>query len=70
MTWLTSYYIYVLIVVAPGGLESHLNVYSTPEACEAAREKVVERLSPRDLTRVDGPLRVECRQRVRTTYAG
>ena len=58
MNWLTSYYIYVLIVSAPGGLESQLGVYSSLEACEAAREtyEVVQ------------PLQAECRQRVRATY--
>ena len=58
MQWLTSYYIYVLIVITPGGLESQLGVYSDLQACEAAREtyEVVQ------------PLKAECRQRVRATY--
>jgi hypothetical protein len=68
MTWLSSYYIYVLIVTAPGGLESQLGVYSTPEACEAARDLTSEKLSPRGAYEVQQPLKVECRQRVRTTY--
>jgi len=64
MTWLSSYYIYVLIVTAPGGLESQLGVYSTPEACEAARETYTQtQLTARDLG-----LRAECRQRVRAQY--
>ena len=58
MTWLSSYYIYVLLVVAPGGLESQLGVYGSPEACEAARGAY----------EVQQPLRAECRQRVRATY--
>jgi hypothetical protein len=37
MNWLASYYIYVLIVVAPGGLDSQLGVYDSLQACEAAR---------------------------------
>jgi hypothetical protein len=58
MNWLSSYYIYVLVVITPGGLESQLAIYTTPEACEAAREtyEVVQ------------PLRAECRQRVRAQY--
>lgn len=68
MTWLTSYYIWVLIVAAPGGLESQLGVYTTAEACEAAREKVVTRLSPRGAYMVQQPLQTECRQRVRAQY--
>jgi hypothetical protein len=59
MTWLASYYIYVLTVVAPGGLTSQLGVYATPEACEAARRTY----------EVEQPLRAECRQRIRTEYA-
>lgn len=58
MTWLSTYYIYVLIVVAPGGLTSQLGVYPSPEACEAARETY----------EVIQPLRAECRERVRTEY--
>jgi hypothetical protein len=58
MNWLSTYYIYVLVVVAPGGLESQLGVYPTPEACEAARETYA----------VVQPLKAECRQRVRATY--
>ena len=58
MTWLSTYYIYVLIVVAPGGLTSQLGVYPSPEACEAAREAYM----------VQQPLQAICRQRVRATY--
>ena len=58
MNWLASYYIYVLIVAAPGGLESQLGVYSDLQACEAARGAY----------EVQQPLRAECRQRVRATY--
>jgi hypothetical protein len=58
MTWLMSYYIYVLTVTAPGGLTSQLGVYSTPQACEAARAAY----------EVQQPLRAECRERVRTEY--
>jgi hypothetical protein len=58
MQWLSTYYIYVLTVTAPGGLTSQLGVYPTAEACEAARETY----------RVQPPLKAECRQRVRATY--
>ena len=58
MTWLATYYIYVLTVTASGGFTSQLGVYSTPEACEAAREAYM----------VQQPLQAICRQRVRATY--
>ena len=64
MTWLASYYIYVLTVVAPGGLTSQLAVYTTPEACEAARDLYAHEQQPNDLA-----LRAECRERIRTEYA-
>jgi hypothetical protein len=60
MTWLSTYYIYVLIVVTPGGLESQLGVYPTPEACEAAREMYT--------VKIQQPLQAECRERVRAVY--
>ena len=64
MTWLTTYYIYVLTVTASGGFTSQLGVYSTPQACEAAREVYSKRLA-------EGlGLSAECRQRVRTQYPG
>lgn len=58
MQWLATYYIYVLTVVAPGGLTSQLGVYPSLEACEAARETY----------EVIQPLRAECRKRVRSEY--
>jgi hypothetical protein len=69
MQWLMTYYIWVLTVVAPGGLETQLGVHATPEACEAAREKYTQqqelglRAGQEDLG-----LRAECRQRVRAQY--
>jgi hypothetical protein len=63
MTWLTSYYIYVLIITAPGGLTSQLGVYSTPEACEAARETYTHEQNSNDLA-----LRASCIERIRTEY--
>ena len=63
MTWLASYYIYVLTVTAPGGLTSQLGVYATPQACEAARETYTRQQHSNDLA-----LRAECRERVRTEY--
>jgi hypothetical protein len=64
MTWLASYYIYVLTVTAPSGDSSQMGIYSSPEACEAAREEYTKRLA-------EGlGLSAECRQRVRTEYPG
>jgi hypothetical protein len=64
MTWLATYYIYVLTVTAPGGLTSQLAVYSTLQACEAARA-----VSAQQQTVIDLALRAECTQRVRTEFA-
>ena len=36
-TWLQATTVYVLLVLAPGGLDSQLGIYTTKEACEAAR---------------------------------
>jgi hypothetical protein len=36
-TWLQATTIYVLLVIAPGGLDSQLGVYADLPACEAAR---------------------------------
>ena len=62
MTWLSTYYIWVLIVATPGGLESQLGVYPSLPACEAARD-----LYGKDVPR-GMELTVECRERVRATY--
>ena len=65
MTWLATYYIYVLTVTASGGFTSQLGVYSTPQACEAARTVYAQQQTVKDMA-----LLVECRQRVRTQYPG
>ena len=62
--WLQSTTIWILLVSTTGGLESQLAVYTTPEACQAAREAYSKRLT-------EGlGLSAECRQRVRTEYPG
>ena len=58
MTWLATYYIYVLIVTAPGGLTSQMGIYHSREACEAARGAY----------EVQQPLRAHCEERVRSEY--
>lgn len=58
MTWLTTYYIYVLLVTAPGGLTSQLGVYTTLAECERAREGY----------QVIQPLQAHCQERVRSVY--
>jgi hypothetical protein len=68
MTWLSTHYIWILIVVAPGGLESQQSIHTTPEACEAARDLLAEQVSPRGAFEVQQPLKAECRQRIRATY--
>ena len=77
ITWLTATTVYVLLVLAPGGLDSQLGVYTSKEACEAARDLLAEQVSPRGAYEVQQPLRAgqedlglrsECRQRVRATY--
>jgi hypothetical protein len=65
MTWLATYYIYVLTVTASGGLASQLGVYSTPQACEAARTVYAQQQTVKDMA-----LRAECTERVRTVYPG
>ena len=62
--WLQSNIIWILLVSTTGGLETQLAVYTTPQACEAAREEYSKRLA-------EGlGLSAECRQRVRTQYPG
>ena len=56
--WLTANIVWILSVTAPGGDSSQIGIYSSPEACEAARETY----------EVIQPLRAECRERVRTEY--
>jgi len=45
-TWLSQTTVYVLLVIAPGGLDSQIGVYATRQACEAARDtyKVIQPL--------------------------
>ena len=62
--WLTANIVWILSVTAPGGDSSQIGIYSSPEACEAARETYSKRL-------VEGlGLSAECRQRVRSEYPG
>lgn len=58
MSWISSYYIYVLIVTAPGGLTSQLGVYPSLDACQLA---LIQHEIP-------GEFVAECRQRVRAVY--
>jgi hypothetical protein len=59
MSWLSSFSIWILIAVTPGGLESQLAVYPTSLECEAARERLKEEIEP--------SLQLQCRERVRTS---
>lgn len=54
-TWLQATTVYVLLVIAPGGLDSQLGVYPTRQACEAAR----------DTYKVLQPLEAQCVERDR-----
>lgn len=63
-TWLNSYLIYVLVVVAPGGLTSQLSIHTSLPACEAAREQYTKP----EVEGILDPLRVECHERVRARY--
>ena len=55
VTWLTANTVFVLLVVAPGGLDSQLGIYSTRQACEAARAAY----------KVQQPLKAVCVERTR-----
>ena len=58
MTWLSTMYIWILIITAPSGLESQQGVYGTEAECAQALTVV----------QVPQQFTVECRQRVRSTY--
>ena len=55
VTWLTANTVFVLLVVAPGGLDSQLGIYSTRQACEVARSAY----------QVQQPLVIQCVERTR-----
>jgi hypothetical protein len=58
MTWLSTHYFWILVVTAPGGLESQQAVYPTQEQCVEAISRI----------QVPQEFQVECRQRVRSLY--
>jgi hypothetical protein len=58
MTWLSTQYIWMLIITAPGGLVSQQGIYATEAECVSAMATV----------QVPQQFAVECRQRVRSTY--
>jgi hypothetical protein len=58
MTWLSTQYIWMLIITAPSGLESQQGIYATEAECVSAMATV----------QVPQQFAVECRQRVRSTY--
>lgn len=58
MTWLSTQYVWMLIITAPGGLTSQQGVYATEAECVTALAAVQV---PQEFT-------VECKLRVRSTY--